>query len=34
MTEQLDPRGVRFAAEEHDRLSGEQVRDLIERGRR
>ena len=28
------PHGVRFAAEEHDRLTSEQVRELIERGRR
>ena len=28
------PHGVRFAAEEHDRLTSEQVRALIERGRR
>jgi hypothetical protein len=28
------PHGVRFAAEEHDRLTSEQVRSLIERGRR
>lgn len=26
--------GVRFAADEHDRLTSEQVRSLIERGRR
>jgi AbrB family looped-hinge helix DNA binding protein len=28
------PHGVRFAAEEHDRLTSEQVRSLIDRGRR
>ncbi len=28
------PHGVRFAAEEQDRLTGEQLRSLIERGRR
>ena len=28
------PHGVRFAAKEQDRLTGEQVRSLIERGRR
>ena len=28
------PHGVRFAAEEHDRLTSAQVRELIERGRR
>lgn len=28
------PHGVRFAAGEHDRLTGEQVRELIDRGRR
>jgi hypothetical protein len=28
------PHGVRFAAEEQDRLTSEQVRSLIERGRR
>ena len=28
------PHGVRFAAEDRDRLTSEQVRSLIERGRR